>query len=696
MASWKHRRRSLAVFLVLLASAVEVAAEASRKEVEALKQIYASFGKPIALLDWTGQHPCRDSWSGVVCDNSHPQHVVGLLLGSMRLYGDIPAAIFKLKYIRTLDLSTNGISGSIPEWLGHLSSLQTLELEHNHLTGAIPKSLAHLTKLTMPSLSGSSVVVTATRVQLSMLGAYDGQGAAVRSKFQYLCTLRPAKLHLTIFTPAACQPNTGASVLSPVLNSACWMQMTVLSRQAGSVILDLALLPVAGPFFSAEDVSTLRKQLLALNGTLVHPQLGPYIILSITDPWQTGVTSKRRSVPLIYIIPIVLSAAALVALAIALIVYREMRLGSIRKSTTIMGPYDMSHPFQQLPSRPNSFDGNEAPAPRKDDDRNSDPPLPVETVPEETVLSVKVLQVPYEELYMSSGGFNEGHRISSGEGSAVYRGTLANGQDVAIKHLRGRSGQGLTSQFRAEVEVLSKAQHLNLVNFIGYCTERNEQLIVTQFAPNGTLREHLDFSAGKKGLSWEARICVALGAARGMEYLHDSAPVPILHGDLKSRNILLDEKWRAKVSSFGVARPATPAAGARSSSIAGVLGNSGYQAPEQANMGLTTIKSDVFSFGVVLLELLTGRKSIDHSRPEGQESLVLWAVPLLQKAASEADKIVDPALRGRYPVHGMEQLARLAWACLQAQPASRPDMPAVVDVLVQLMPEHRKLQEQST
>eukprot|EP00850_Spirogloea_muscicola_P001334 SM000005S17131 [mRNA] locus=s5:289012:294388:+ [translate_table: standard] len=611
MASWKLRRRSLAVFLVLIASAVEVAAEASRKEVEALKQIYASFGKPIALLDWTGQSPCRDSWSGVVCDNSHPQYVVGLLLGSMRLYGDIPAAIFKLKQLRTLDLSTNGISGGIPEWLGHLSNLQTLELEHNHLTGAIPKSLAHLTKLT-----------------------YD--------------------------TGSLCEATT------------------------------------PGPSLSSEDVSALRKQLLALNGTLVHPQLGPYIILSVTDPWQTGVTSKRRSVPLIYIIPIVITAAALIALAIALIVYREMRIGGIKKSTTIMGPYDDSHPFQQLPSRPNSFDGNEAPAPRKDDNRKSDPPLPVETEPEETVLRVKVLQIPYEELYMSSGGFNEGHRISSGEGSAVYRGTLANGQDVAIKHLRGRSGQGLTSKFRAEVEVLSKAQHLNLVNFIGYCTERNEQLIVTQFAPNGTLREHLDFSAGKKGLSWEARICVALGAARGMEYLHDSAPVPIMHGDLKSRNILLDEKWRAKVSSFGVARPATSATGAHSSSFAGVLGSSGYQAPEQANMGLTTIKSDVFSFGVVLLELLTGRKPIDHARPEGQESLVLWAVPLLQKAASVADKLVDPALRGRYPVHGMEQLARLAWACLQAQPASRPDMPAVVDVLVQLMPEHRKLQEQST
>eukprot|EP00850_Spirogloea_muscicola_P016749 SM000138S00056 [mRNA] locus=s138:217995:223371:- [translate_table: standard] len=655
MASWKHRRLSLAMFLVFLASAVEVAAEATRKEVEALKQIYVSFGKPIALLDWSGQHPCRDSWSGVVCDNSHPQHVVGLLLGSMRLYGDIPAAIFKLKQLRTLDLSTNGISGSIPEWLGHLSSLQTLELEHNHLTGAIPTSLTHLTKLTMPSLSNSSIAVTATRVQLSMLGAYDGQGPAVGSRFQYLCTLRPAKLPFTILASAPCQSNTGASVLSPVLNSACWLQMTVLSRQAGSVILDLALLPVAGPFFSAEDVSALRKQLLELNGTLVHPQLGPYIILSVTDPWQTGVKSKRRSVPLIYIIPIVLSAAALVALAIALIVYREIRVGSIKKSTTIMGTYD-NHPFQQLPSRPNSFDGNEAPAPRKDDNSRTDPPLLVETEPEETVLSVKVLQVPYEELYMSSGGFNEGHRISSEEGSAVYRGTLANGQDVAIKHLRGRSGQGLTSQFRAEVEVLSKAQHLNLVNFIGYCTERNEQLIVTQFAPNGTLREHLDFTAGKKGLSWEARICVALGAARGLEYLHDSATVPILHGDLKSRNILLDEKWRAKTGS--------------------ILGRG--------------------AFGVVLLELLTGRKPIDHTRPEGQDSLVLWAVPLLQKAASVADKIVDPALRGRYPVHGMEQLARLAWACLQAQPASRPDMPAVVDVLVQLMPEHRKLQEQST
>ncbi|KAK3000500.1 hypothetical protein RJ639_020446, partial [Escallonia herrerae] len=320
------------------------------------------------------------------------------------------------------------------------------------------------------------------------------------------------------------------------------------------------------------------------------------------------------------------------------------------------------------------------------------------------VATDKGLQVfTYKQLHSATGGFGKSNVIGYGGFGLVYQGVLQDGRKVAVK-LMDRAGRQGEEEFDVEVELLSRLSSPYLLALVGYCSEINHKILVYEFMANGGLQEHLypisvmtllidgacfktaGSSASASKLDWETRLRIALEAAKGLEYLHEHVSPPVIHRDFKSSNILLDKSFHAKVSDFGSAKLGSDKAGGHVSTR--VLGTQGYVAPEYALTGHLTTKSDVYSYGVVLLELLTGRVPVDMKRPPGEGVLVSWALPQLP----DRDKVVeimDPALECQFSMKEVIQVAAIAAMCVQPEADYRPLMADVVQSLVPLVKHHR-------
>ncbi|XP_010557300.1 PREDICTED: probable serine/threonine-protein kinase RLCKVII [Tarenaya hassleriana] len=285
----------------------------------------------------------------------------------------------------------------------------------------------------------------------------------------------------------------------------------------------------------------------------------------------------------------------------------------------------------------------------------------------------------FEELVAATGFFRPDCFLGEGGFGKVYKGTLEKlNQAVAIKQLDRNGLQGVR-EFVVEVLTLSLAHHPNLVKLIGFCAEGDQRLLVYEYMPLGSLENHLhDLHPGKKPLDWNNRMKIAAGAARGLEYLHDRMKPPLIYRDLKCSNILLGEDYHPKLSDFGLAKVGP--SGDKTHVSTRVMGTYGYCAPDYAMTGQLTFKSDIYSFGVVLLELITGRKAIDNTRERKEQNLVGWARPLF-KDRRNFPNMVDPLLQGQYPIRGLYQALAIAAMCVQEQPNMRPVISDVVMAL---------------
>lgn len=306
------------------------------------------------------------------------------------------------------------------------------------------------------------------------------------------------------------------------------------------------------------------------------------------------------------------------------------------------------------------------------------------------VATEKGLQVfTFKQLHSATGGFGKSNVVGHGGFGLVYRGVLHAGRKVAVK-LMDRAGKQGEEEFKVEVELLSRLRSPYLLALLGYCSDSNHKLLVYEFMANGGLQEHLYPISGSNSVSsrldWETRLRIALDAAKGLEYLHEHVSPPVIHRDFKSSNILLDKNFHAKVSDFGLAKLGSDKAGGHVSTR--VLGTQGYVAPEYALTGHLTTKSDVYSYGVVLLELLTGRVPVDMKRASGEGVLVSWALPHLTDR-EKVVQIMDPALEGQYSMKEVIQVAAIAAMCVQPEADYRPLMADVVQSLVPLVKNHR-------
>ncbi|KAI4380028.1 hypothetical protein MLD38_006262 [Melastoma candidum] len=284
----------------------------------------------------------------------------------------------------------------------------------------------------------------------------------------------------------------------------------------------------------------------------------------------------------------------------------------------------------------------------------------------------------YEELMLATDGFSDANLLGQGGFGYVHRGVLPNGKEVAVKQLKAGSGQG-EREFQAEVEIISRVHHKHLVSLVGYSITGSQRMLVYEFVPNNTMEFHLH-GKGRPTMEWPTRLKIALGSAKGLAYLHEDCHPKIIHRDIKAANILLDFKFEAKVADFGLAKLTSDV---NTHVSTRVMGTFGYLAPEYAASGKLTEKSDVFSFGVMLLELITGRRPVDTMNTYMDDSLVDWARPQLTRALEDGnfDSLVDPKLQNNYNHGEMARMVACAAACVRHSSRRRPRMSQIVRAL---------------
>ncbi|KAG0527016.1 hypothetical protein BDA96_06G196300 [Sorghum bicolor] len=308
----------------------------------------------------------------------------------------------------------------------------------------------------------------------------------------------------------------------------------------------------------------------------------------------------------------------------------------------------------------------------------------------------RILETPdlriftFAELRAATRNFRPDTVLGEGGFGRVYKGWVDEktmnptrsgiGMVVAVKKLNPESVQGV-QEWQSEVNFLGRLSHPNLVRLLGYCVEDRDLLLVYEYMPKGSLDNHLFRKGGSfEPMSWNLRLRIAIGAARGLAFLHSSEK-QVIYRDFKASNILLDTNYNAKLSDFGLAKNGPT--GGDSHVTTRVMGTYGYAAPEYVATGHLYVKSDVYGFGVVLLEMLTGLRALDTGRPAQQHNLVEWAKPYLADRRKLA-RLVNPRLEGQYPSKAALQAAQLTLRCLEGDPRSRPSMAEVVLALEEI------------
>ncbi|KAI3970665.1 hypothetical protein MKX01_024312 [Papaver californicum] len=318
----------------------------------------------------------------------------------------------------------------------------------------------------------------------------------------------------------------------------------------------------------------------------------------------------------------------------------------------------------------------------------------------EILASPNLKAFSFNELKNATRNFRPDSLLGEGGFGYVFKGWIddqtfaatrpGSGMVVAVKKLKPEGFQG-HKEWLTEVNYLGQLHHPNLVKLVGYCLDGENRLLVYEFMPKGSLENHL-FRRGPQPLSWTIRIKVAIGAARGLSFLHD-AESQVIYRDFKAANILLDADFNAKLSDFGLAK-AGPT-GDKTHVSTQVMGTQGYAAPEYVATGRLSAKSDVYSFGVVMLELMSGRRAVDKTKVGIEQTLVEWARPYLVDKR-KLFRIMDTKLEGQYPQKGALMAATLALQCLNGDAKARPKMTDVLGTLEQIRaPRDTKSEQQS-
>lgn len=288
----------------------------------------------------------------------------------------------------------------------------------------------------------------------------------------------------------------------------------------------------------------------------------------------------------------------------------------------------------------------------------------------------EVMELPIfdmKTIIKATENFSIDKKLGEGGFGAVYKGNLNEGQEIAVKRLSQDSGQGL-KEFKNEVILIAKLQHRNLVKLLGCCVERDERLLIYEYMPNKSLDYFIFDESGRKELDWHNRINIINGIARGLLYLHQDSRLRIIHRDLKASNVLLDSKMNPKISDFGLARMF--GGDETEANTKKVVGTYGYMSPEYAIDGLFSVKSDVFSFGVLVLEIVSGRKNRGFNHPDHQHNLLghAWRLWMEERPL----ELIDDILGESCVLSEVLRCIHVALLCVQQRPDDRPSMSTVV------------------
>ncbi|XP_020206263.1 putative receptor-like protein kinase At4g00960 isoform X1 [Cajanus cajan] len=303
-------------------------------------------------------------------------------------------------------------------------------------------------------------------------------------------------------------------------------------------------------------------------------------------------------------------------------------------------------------------------------------PSSYHNVQTEETLNPDLPTIPLITILKSTDHFSDESKLGEGGFGPVYKGTLPDGRQIAVKRLSQTSGQG-SEEFKNEVMFIAKLQHRNLVRLLACCLENNEKILVYEYLSNASLDFHLFDDRKKRQLDWNIRLSIINGIAKGLLYLHEDSRLKVIHRDLKASNVLLDDEMNPKISDFGLARSFEK--GQNQANTNRVMGTYGYMAPEYAMEGLFSVKSDTFSFGVLVLEIICGKKNSGFYLSECGQSLTLYAWKIW--CAGKCLELMDPVLEESYIESEVVKCIHIGLLCVQEDAADRPTMSTVVVML---------------
>uniref|UniRef100_A0A0D9WB00 non-specific serine/threonine protein kinase n=1 Tax=Leersia perrieri TaxID=77586 RepID=A0A0D9WB00_9ORYZ len=584
------------------------------------------------------------------------------VLANCALSGTIPPWLQSLKNLNVLDISWNNLHGNIPPWLGKLDKLFYIDLSNNSFSGELPESFTQMKSLISSNGSSGQTSTGDLPLFVKKNSSSIGKGLQYNQLSSFPSSLILSNNELVGPIMPAFGRLVKLHVLDLGFNQFSGPIPDELSNMSSLEILDLAHNDLSGNiplsltklnFLSKFDVSynnltgdiptggqfsTFASESFAGNAAL-HP------------PGNSSGTKKPSEAP-----HRKKNKATLVALGLgtAVGVILVLCVASVIISRIIHSRMQEHNPKAVA----NADDCSESP--------NSSLVL----------LFQNNKDLGIEDILKSTNNFDQSYIVGCGGFGLVYKSTLPDGRRVAIKRLSGDYSQ-IEREFQAEVETLSRAQHDNLVLLEGYCKIGNDRLLIYSYMENGSLDYWLHERAdGGALLDWQKRLRIAQGSARGLAYLHLSCEPHILHRDIKSSNILLDENFEAHLADFGLARLICAYETHVTTDVVGTLG---YIPPEYGQSPVATYKGDVYSFGIVLLELLTGRRPVDMCRPKGSRDVVSWVLQM--KKEDRETEVFDPSIHDKENESQLIRVLEVALLCVTAAPKSRPTSQQLVEWL---------------
>ncbi|KAH0901897.1 hypothetical protein HID58_041400 [Brassica napus] len=624
--------------------------------VQALQVLYTSLNSPSQLTNWNnGGGPCGESWKGVTCEGSA---VVSIDISNLGVSGTLGYLLSDLMSLRKLDVSGNSIHDTLPYQLP--PNLTSLNLARNNLSGNLPYSISAMGSLSYMNVSGNSLSMSVGDIFASL---------------KSLSTLDLSHNNFSGDLPSSLSTLSQLSVIY-VQNNQLTGTIDVLSGLPLTTLYD-------GNSFDNAPASPQPER----PDKKSKPSSGSKKPKNTPDAKQKSSESSDKGGLSGGVVTGIVFGSLFVAGIIALVLYLCLHKKKKRKvgESTTRASHRTSLPLSVIPEVQEQRVKTVA-----DMKSSSSPPdkVTVDNVMKNGSLTrmrspITGSQYTVSSLQVATNSFSQENIIGEGSLGRVYRAEFPNGKVMAVKKI-DNAALSLQEEdcFLEAVSNMSRLRHPNIVPLGGYCTEHGQRLLVYEYVGNGNLDDMLHLNDDRSmALTWNARVKVALGTAKALEYLHEVCLPSIVHRNFKSANILLDEELNPHLTDCGLAalNPNTE----RQVSTQ-VVGSFGYSAPEFALSGIYTVKSDVYTFGVVMLELLTGRKPLDSSRTRAEQSLVRWATPQLHDIDA-LSKMVDPSLNGMYPAKSLSRFADIIALCIQPEPEFRPPMSEVVQQLVRLV-----------
>ncbi|XP_074563005.1 protein STRUBBELIG-RECEPTOR FAMILY 6-like [Curcuma longa] len=687
-------REMVAIWALLVAILVRnpggVGGTTDQNDVSTLNVIYVSLNSSSVLTNWVanGGDPCGQSWLGIECTGSA---VTAIKLPNLGLSGTLGYNLQTMTSLTTLDISNNNIgSGSqIPYNLP--PNLQILNFGGNQFSGNIPYSISQMVALKNLNLAHN-------QLQGNLTDMFGGLGN--------LTTMDLSLNQLTGDLPASFSNLSSLTTLD-LENNQFTGHIDVLAD------LPLQNLNVANNHFTGwipdrlKRINSLQTDGNSWSSTPAPPPppYHPPPPGQKSNPGQRSAGSNNSSgsgggnnsgISAGAIAGIVASVLVIAGILAFFLVRRKSRKPSMEqfsKNDQSLAPLasDDAKEMKKIQisstsetrTLPPAAPLNLKPPPidrHKSFDEEDLSYKPIVEKVNSTPIKAAVYSIA--DLQIATDSFNIYNLVGEGSFGRVYKAQFSDGKVLAVKKINSSALPNQSSDdFIELVSNISHLHHPNLTELVGYCSEHGQHLLVYEFYKNGSLHDLLHLSyENSKSLSWNARVKVALGTARGLEYLHEVCSPSLVHKNFKSSNILLDVELNPHLSDCGF-ESLVPDAEFQASEQNMA---SGYNPPEVSMSGQYTLKSDVYNFGVVMLELLTGRKPFDSSRTRSEQSLVRWATPQLHDIDA-LDRMVDPGLKGLYPAKSLSRFADVIALCVQPEPEFRPPMSEVVQALVRLV-----------